>query len=131
MAEERACIDLLNDATRRHQLAQYYDAERIYRKCKSLCEAELGPRHYLTQRTLENLARLYATLWQLDKCKRLRQSLCEMKESALGALHPERARILRWLSELERTESNHAEADRLMDLNAYLEYRTGRRRRRT
>ncbi|MBY0550748.1 MAG: tetratricopeptide repeat protein [Candidatus Obscuribacterales bacterium] len=100
----------LSDAETRHKLAQYSEAELLYRKARTSAEAAGGADSPVAQRASERLARLYITLADAEKAGVVLKQLRESKERTHGAHHPDAARIVRKIGDVLAMQSRQKEA---------------------
>lgn len=111
MTEKTASSEqAFRDAETRHKLAQYSEAELLYRKARVAAEAAAGIDSPISQRASERLARLYITLADAEKAGAILKQLRDSKERTHGAHHPETASIVRKLGDVLSMEGKQKEA---------------------
>lgn len=100
----------LLEAEKHHRLAQYGEAELLYRKARTAVESAKGVDSPLAQQIAERLARLYLSTAEPEKAGAVLRQLRVSKERSYGAHHPETARIVRKQGEVFALEGRHKES---------------------
>ncbi len=114
-ANDPAIAGLLDrQATLLYEIAQYEDAEPLFRRALAIDEARNGPDHPNVARDLNNLAQLLQATNRLAEAEPLMRRALVIDEASYGPDHPDVASYLNNLAQLLKATNRLAEAEPLM-----------------
>jgi tetratricopeptide (TPR) repeat protein len=114
-ANDPAVAGLLDrQATLLHEIAQYEDAEPLFRRALAIDEASYGNDHPNVARDLNNLASLLHDTNRLEEAEPMYRRALAIDEASYGHDHPNEAIRLNDLAQLLKTTNRLAEAEPLM-----------------
>ena len=93
--------------------AQYNQAEPLFQRALAICEKQLGPEHYQTAMSLDNLAIVYKEQGKYAQAEPLYQRALTIFERQLGPEHYQTATCLDNLAMLYRAQGKYVQAEPL------------------
>ena len=96
-----------------YQRGQYWEAEPLWKSELTICERVLGPEHFATLSSLNNLALVYWKQGKYEEAEPLYRQALSIREQVLGQEHPDTAQSLDNLANLYTDQEKYEEAEPL------------------